>query len=127
MSSASLRPASSSLASCRGGTAGVKRPTTVGPPALRPFGRSSVVRSPPPVGFGVEQNNEISPTAEAENFDPTFRRHELRFTCGDTKALAEWMGDPPAGFEHKWAIDSREQYRMLKERAYEEYTIRTIE
>ena len=75
----------------------------------------------------MKQNNEISPTAEAENFDPTFRRRELRSTRDDTEALAEWMGDPPAGFEYKWTIDSCERYRMLKERAYEEHTTRTIE
>ena len=55
-------------------------------------------------------------------FDPTFRWNELRFTCDGTEALIEWMGDPPAGFEYTWAVDSRERYRMLKERAYEEYT-----
>ena len=60
-------------------------------------------------------------------FDPTFRRNELRFTCDGTEALVEWMGDPPAGFEYKWAVDSRGRYRMLKERAYEEHTTRTIE
>ena len=60
-------------------------------------------------------------------FDPTFKRNELRFDCDDTEALVEWMGDPPTGFEYKWAVDSRERYRMLKERAYEEYTTRTIE
>ena len=60
-------------------------------------------------------------------FNPVFKRHELRFTCDDTEALIEWMGDPPAGFEYKWAIDSRERYRTLKERAYEKHTTRTIE
>ena len=60
-------------------------------------------------------------------FDPTFKRDELRFDRDDTAVLVEWMGDPPAGFEYKWAIDSRERYRMLKERAYEEHTTRTIE
>ena len=60
-------------------------------------------------------------------FDPVFNRNELRFDCDDTEALVEWMGDPPAGFEYKWAIDSRERYRMLKERAYEEHTTRTME
>lgn len=60
-------------------------------------------------------------------FDPVFRRAELRFTCDDTERLAEWMGDPPSGFEYKWAVDSRKRYRELKKRAYDEYTTQTLE
>lgn len=37
------------------------------------------------------------------------------------------MGDPLPGFEYKPAIDSRERYRELKRRAYEEYTTRTLD
>ena len=59
-------------------------------------------------------------------FDPTFKRNELRFDRDDTAVLVEWMGDPPAGFEYKRAVDSRERYRRLKRRAYEEHTTRTV-
>ena len=59
-------------------------------------------------------------------FDPAFRRNELQFSCDDTEALAEWMGDPPAGLEYKWAVDSRERYRRLKQRAYEEHATQTV-
>lgn len=62
---------------------------------------------------------------ESAGFSPTFRRSELRFTCDDTERLVEWMGDAPPGFEYKWAIDSRDRYRRLKQRAYEGYTTRT--
>lgn len=60
-------------------------------------------------------------------FDPTFRRHELRFTCDDTERLLDWLGDPPPGFAYKWALDSRERYRELKRRAYREHTTRTLD
>ena len=59
-------------------------------------------------------------------FDPTFERNELRFDRDDTAVLVEWMGDPPMGFEYKWAVDSRERYRRLKRRAYEEHATRTV-
>jgi hypothetical protein len=55
-------------------------------------------------------------------FDPLYIRNEVRFTCDDTEALVDWMGDPLPGFEYKWELDSRERYRDLKRRAYDEYT-----
>lgn len=64
---------------------------------------------------------------EDRGFSPTCRRHELRFTCDETEQLVEWIGDPLPGFEYKWAIDSRDRYRELKKRAYEEYTTRTLD
>lgn len=64
---------------------------------------------------------------EEVGFSPVFRRNELRFTCDDTERLVEWMGDYPPGFEYKWELDSRERYRELKQRAYEEYTTQTVD
>lgn len=64
---------------------------------------------------------------EDVGFSPVFRRNELRFTCDDTERLVSWMGDPAPGFEYKWELDSRERYRELKKKAYEEYTTQTIE
>jgi hypothetical protein len=63
---------------------------------------------------------------KVRGFDPTYKRQELRFTCDDTERLVNWMGDPPPGFEYKWAIESRERYRELKKRAYSEYTTQTF-
>lgn len=60
-------------------------------------------------------------------FDPLYIRNEIRFTCDDTEDLIEWMGEPPPGFEYKWELDSRERYRELKRRAYEEYTTHNAE
>ncbi len=64
---------------------------------------------------------------EAVGFSPTYRRHELRFTCDETEELIDWMGDPPHGFEYKWAVDSIDRYHDLKHRAYERHTTRTVE
>jgi hypothetical protein len=36
------------------------------------------------------------------------------------------MGSPPPGFEYKWELDSIEEYKRLKARAYEEYTTQTL-
>lgn len=60
-------------------------------------------------------------------FAPTYRRHELRFSCDETERLVEWLGDPPPGFEYKWATESIDRYHELKKRAYERYTTRTFE
>lgn len=91
------------------------------------------------VGQWGRPRMEIKARSERENADylvslfediglsPVYKRHELRFTCDDRERLVDWMGDPPPGFEYKWAIDSRERYRELKERAYTEYATRTRE
>jgi hypothetical protein len=60
-------------------------------------------------------------------FDPLYIRNEIRFTCDETEQLIEWMGEPPPGFEYKWELDSRERYRELKQRAYEDYTTHNAE
>lgn len=62
-----------------------------------------------------------------QGFDPLYTRNEIRFTCDDTEELIEWMGESPPGFEYKWELDSRERYRKLKRRAYEEYTTHNAE
>ena len=63
---------------------------------------------------------------EGVGISPTLHRHELRFTCDDTEQLLDWMERAPPGFEYKWETDSRERYRRLKERAYNDYTTRTV-
>jgi hypothetical protein len=74
-----------------------------------------------------ERGEHLVSLFESEGFCPVFRRNELRFTCDDTERLLSWMGSPPPGFEYKWELESRDKYRALKEKAYEEYTTRTIE
>lgn len=64
---------------------------------------------------------------EAVGIEPIYKRHELRFTCGDTERLIRWMGSAPPGFEYKWAIGSSERYHDLKEIAYTEYATQTLE
>lgn len=64
---------------------------------------------------------------EEIGLDPLYKRHELRFTCDDTETLIDWMGPPPPGFEYKWAIDSIDLYRELKERAYTEHATQTFD
>jgi hypothetical protein len=64
---------------------------------------------------------------EDVGFAPTYRRHELQFTCDETEALINWIGDPPPGFEYKWELDSIKRYHELKERAYEQYTTQTLD
>lgn len=59
-------------------------------------------------------------------FEPVFHRSEIRFTCDDTERFIKWIGECPPGFEYKWAIDSREQYTRLKEKARNEYTTQTL-
>lgn len=58
---------------------------------------------------------------------PVYWRNELRFTCDDTERLIDWMGDPPPGFEYKWAIESRSRYRKLKRKAYTEHATQTFD
>ena len=64
---------------------------------------------------------------EAIGLDPIYKRNELRFTCDDTEALIDWMGLPPPGFAYKWAIDSIDRYRELKERADTEHATQTFD
>lgn len=58
---------------------------------------------------------------------PEYRRHALRFSCDDTEAFIEWIGDAPPGFEYKWELDSKAEYQRLKKRAYEEHATQTLE
>jgi hypothetical protein len=69
---------------------------------------------------------ELVTLFESAGFDPTYHRNELRFTCDDTERLLSWMGSPPPGFEYKWELESRERYRKLKQKAYQEYTTQTL-
>lgn len=69
--------------------------------------------------------DELRSLFDGAGVAPSFHRNELRFTCDDTERLVDWMGDAPPGFEYKWELESRERYRRLKRRAYEEFATRT--
>lgn len=56
----------------------------------------------------------------SHGFDPRFQRGEIRFSCAESPAFLDWMGNPPPGFEYKWVLDSRERYDRLKTQAYGE-------
>lgn len=51
---------------------------------------------------------------QEHGFLPNWSEPLLRFSLADTAAILEWMGDAPAGFEYKWANESRERYSRLK-------------
>jgi hypothetical protein len=50
-------------------------------------------------------------------FDPNWSRPLLRFGSDETAELLSWMSPAPAGFEYKWAHESRDQYDKLKAEA----------
>lgn len=76
---------------------------------------------------GIKARNEQNRSAALESLfeeapvTPSYRRHELRFSCDDTERLIDWLGAPPPGFSYKWTIDSKDRYRSRKRTAYETY------
>lgn len=82
--------------------------------------------------LGIKARNESERSAylidllKQAGVSPSYQRHELRFSCDDTEAFIEWMGDAPPGFEYKWELESKSEYRRLKKRAYEEHATQTV-
>lgn len=53
-------------------------------------------------------------------FDVKFSSGTIRFSTNETQDFLDWIGSPPPGFEYKWEIDDFDEYRRLKERAYDQ-------
>lgn len=83
--------------------------------------------------LGIKARNEVERPSFLEslfeNFgiSPSYRRHELRFSCDDTERFIEWVGEAPPGFAYKWELDSKNEYKRLKRAAYEEHATQTLE
>lgn len=43
----------------------------------------------------------------------------IRFNVNESKKLIKWMGEAPPGMDYKWEVDDRENYKKLKQKAYE--------
>lgn len=48
-------------------------------------------------------------------FTTSYSEPLVRVSSTQAADVLEWMGTAPAGFEYKWACDSRERYRRLKD------------
>lgn len=49
--------------------------------------------------------------------EPRIDTNTIRFCVEETEDLLDWMGEPPAGFEYKWCLDSLDRYEELKDAA----------
>jgi hypothetical protein len=59
---------------------------------------------------------------ESTPIAPTFNDGRLMLTSDETEWFFDYVGDPVPGYEYKFATESKEMYRELKEAFYQRHT-----
>jgi hypothetical protein len=80
----------------------------------------------PQVWISAENESDrteyITGLFDSEPVSPTFREGRLMLTTDETEWFFQYVGDSLPGFEYKFATESREIYRELKEAFYRRNT-----
>lgn len=69
-----------------------------------------------------ERGEYIRGLFAAVSIDPTFRDGRLMLTADETEWFFEYVGEPVPGYEYKFATESKQQYREMKEAFYRRNT-----